>query len=119
MSSKSVCDIDATFIRELALFIMLYTLVGSEKVPFLGEGDLPMHLRDVNNEQPEEASSGGRSSNSTSANQPPLMAPQAPVSEESVKSLVEMGFSREQAIEALRVCNGNPDMASDYLLNMK
>ena len=34
--------------------------IANEKVPFLGEGDLPIHLRDVNNPQPgDELRSSG------------------------------------------------------------
>lgn len=36
--------------------------------------------------------------------------------EGAVKELTEMGFSRMQAVEALRVCGGNKEMAANYLL---
>lgn len=36
--------------------------------------------------------------------------------EGAIKELTDMGFSRMQAVEALRVCGGNREMAANYLL---
>lgn len=84
--------------------------IGHERVPFLGEGDLPMHLRDINNAQPgDEMRVSGE-------------LPAAPRSaavgfpESVVKSLEDMGFSREQVIEALTVTGGDPAAATNFLL---
>jgi DNA damage-inducible protein 1 len=98
--------------------------IGTEKVPFLGEGDLPMHLRDVNNQQP------GDELRSSSGNVPPQGAPAASLAsgapaqaqrpqfpEEVIKSLEDMGFARPQVLEALVVCGGDAAAASNYLLS--
>ena len=39
-------------------------------------------------------------------------------SESSIKTLMDLGFSKEKVIEALKVANGNADLAASILLNM-
>lgn len=98
--------------------------IGAEKVPFLGEGDLPMHLRDVNNQQPGDELRSSGAVPAQSSNPPQLPASEggsggtvsSPFSEDSIKSLVDMGFSRAQALEALTVTNGDVSAATNYLL---
>jgi len=98
--------------------------IGDEKVPFLAEKDLPPHLRDV--------ASSGELHNSPESTQPATStstpsaasAPSAPQSsthnipEDVVTKLIEMGFSRDQALRALIATNGDPDAAVQLLLSM-
>lgn len=51
------------------------------------------------------------STSQSSTSQPPA----ASVSEEKVQQLVSLGFSRTEALEALRVSNGNVEVAAAYL----
>jgi Holliday junction resolvasome RuvABC DNA-binding subunit len=58
-------------------------------------------------------SSGGRGGGGSSASLP------AGVSEASISTLMRMGFSREQVIQALTVCGGNADMAASFLFSQQ
>jgi DNA damage-inducible protein 1 len=50
----------------------------------------------------------------------PQQAPQqAQYNENSIKQLVEMGFERIEAIQALEVCRGNVDLAANLLIQKK
>ncbi|XP_068183582.1 ubiquitin-associated domain-containing protein 2 [Antennarius striatus] len=51
----------------------------------------------------------------SSSTQPPLLD-NSPVAEEQVARLVEMGFSRMDALEALRASNNDINMATNFLL---
>ena len=39
------------------------------------------------------------------------------VNEQYVKDLMEMGYSKQEAEEALSICDGNKEHAAQYLLN--
>ena len=39
-----------------------------------------------------------------------------PMDEGMIKALIDMGFSRERSIEALKVCDWNQEHATNYLL---
>eukprot|EP00854_Cymbomonas_tetramitiformis_P006872 gene6872-8205_t len=75
-------------------------------VPFLGEGDLPMHLR-------------GRVE--LWLLQPVAQLPKAVHLQallqllRQIANLMNFGFTREQAVEALSVCNGDVDQAASLL----
>lgn len=36
--------------------------------------------------------------------------------ESAIKELTEMGFTKAQAVEALKICDGNKEQAANYLL---
>ncbi|KAL6941305.1 hypothetical protein ACO0RG_002433 [Hanseniaspora osmophila] len=61
---------------------------------------------------------------SASSNKQPKQAEGTPLgmpvqfSESSIKTLMDLGFSKEKVIEALKVANGNADLAASILLNM-
>lgn len=100
--------------------------IGNEKVPFLAEKDIPKsELFDdqtppstpihqptplQNDNSKELKMSQPLSSQSTTTT-----TPQFSFSEASVSQLMALGFSRQQVLEALKVCNGNPDLAASYL----
>ncbi|KAL5972352.1 hypothetical protein ACLOJK_041605 [Asimina triloba] len=77
---------------------------GEVSVPFLQEKDLPSRLLDE--ERYTKQASLGQGS--------------APGSdfEAKVKKLVELGFSREQVIQALKLFNGNEEQAAGYLFGV-
>jgi uncharacterized UBP type Zn finger protein len=49
--------------------------------------------------------------------QPQEQAPvvEIPISEENVANLMDLGFPRDQVVEALRVSNNDPDRAAGFL----
>jgi hypothetical protein len=53
----------------------------------------------------------------TSAHAPHASSPSVSVDEAQIRMLLELGpFSRSQAVEALQVCEGNAELAAQYLL---
>lgn len=72
---------------------------GSFSVPFMGDGE----IRDAGLNQ-----SMRRQSSVTEAQD-----------EGDLKEICDMGFTRQQAEEALRVCGGNKDLATNYLMDNK
>ena len=113
------------------------------EVPFLGEADIPRSFEEVTEptvEGPGGTTIGGRSgaisgpagpatantptapvaqAAATHQPQPPIQPPrpaQAPApSAESIDQLVALGFSREEAINALNACDGNVEFAAGLL----
>lgn len=81
--------------------------MGNSSVPFLPEKDIP---RNMLGEQPEEAPPSGQG-----ASAPPSSGQTASVDESKVSGLVELGFSRNEAIQALRATGGNADQAAAML----
>lgn len=101
---------------------------GEVSVPFLQEKDIPSHIRD--DERLAQAASGQGSAPETSglrnktANVParaqnsgtPQSIPsQGADFEAKISKLVELGFDREAAAQALRLFNGNEEQAAGYL----
>ena len=85
--------------------------IGSDAVPFLGEGDIPMHLRESESEPMDTdtgtaAASGGGGAAVAAGQEFPQAA---------IDSLMGMGFTREQAIMALRTANGSAELAASLL----
>jgi len=91
------------------------------KVPFLSEGDLPKRLMgaggdgDAMDVEQVGASAGGGASSAGGqeggaatggADNPPAAA---------IDMLTGMGFSRDQAVAALKSCGGNPELAASLL----
>jgi DNA damage-inducible protein 1 len=109
------------------------------EVPFLGEADIPRNMEEERAEEPQVAGPGGTtigarsgavSGPSTSqggAAQPTNPAPapattarpQPPVQPsfpaESIDQLVALGFSRDEAVNALAACGGNVEYAAGLL----
>lgn len=111
-------------------------IIQGVQVSFLGEADIPKNMEEERAEEPKVAGPGGTtigtrsgavSGPSTSQAGPsaaPLPAPAAsqPVTPqqptfpaESINQLVELGFTREQAVNALAACSGNVDYAAGLL----
>ena len=111
------------------------------ETPFLGEADIPKEPivetiagADVNvgssamGPEGEGFNANKRATTtqakSASSNKQPKQAEGTPLgmpvqfSESSIKTLMDLGFSKEKVIEALKVANGNADLAASILLNM-
>ncbi|XP_018441337.1 protein DNA-DAMAGE INDUCIBLE 1 [Raphanus sativus] len=96
---------------------------GEVSVPFLQEKDLPSRFLDEGG-VPNQASSSGaavpsgfteKSSNTVAspANQPSRS--EGPEFEAKIAKLVELGFSREAVVQALRLFEGNEEQAAGFL----
>jgi len=113
-------------------------IIQGVQVPFLGEADIPKNMEEERAEEPKVAGPGGTtigarsgavSGPSTSQSGAPPSAPPAsaaPASRpaapqqptfppEAINQLVELGFTRDQAINALAACGGNVDYAAGLL----
>ncbi len=72
---------------------------GEISVPFLSEGEIKKNsLEEEKNELKEQLKQAGFKHNET-----------------HVKELMELGFTRDQVIEALSICDGNKENAASYL----
>ncbi|XP_073303731.1 protein DNA-DAMAGE INDUCIBLE 1-like [Primulina huaijiensis] len=96
---------------------------GEVAVPFLAEKDIPSRLLDEDR-YAKEASSSGAQATSAAKDSKPAGAPpgstdrnnsQGPDFEDKVAKLVELGFGREQVIQALKFFDGNEEQAAGFL----
>ncbi|XP_075482400.1 protein DNA-DAMAGE INDUCIBLE 1-like [Primulina tabacum] len=96
---------------------------GEVAVPFLAEKDIPTRLLDEER-YAKEASSSGAQATSAAKDSNPAGAPpgstgenssQGPDFEAKVAKLVELGFGREQVIQALKFFDGNEEQAAGFL----
>ncbi|TVY82894.1 DNA damage-inducible protein [Lachnellula suecica] len=101
------------------------------EVSFLGEADIPKSMEEERAEEPKVAGPGGTmigarsgavSGPSTQAAPSPAAPPQAAAAPqqpsfapESIDQLVALGFSREEAVNALAACSGNVEYAAGLL----
>lgn len=108
------------------------------EVPFLGEADIPKGLEEERAEEPKVAGPGGmtiggrsgvvsvpsnspapQSSTPTPASATPQVAaapsPQPSFPAASIDQLVALGFSQEEAVNALAACGGNVEYAAALL----
>lgn len=89
--------------------------LGDVETPFLAEKDIPKSLRSEEDVAHDSSNSGSvtpRSSGATASNFPVgVPAPE----EEKIQTLMNLGFSRSQAIEALRLAKGNVDLAASIM----
>ncbi|KAI3466383.1 hypothetical protein Pfo_023046 [Paulownia fortunei] len=97
---------------------------GEIAVPFLAEKDLPPRFLDEERYAKEASSSGAQVTSATKENisKPPggpsdtgRNASQGPDFEAKVAKLVELGFGREQVIQALKFFDGNEEQAAGFL----
>lgn len=133
VSSTALGGLSSQIARALCLFTAAYCLLhvivqnnrlvleganGSESVHFLPESELPRSFT-------RQASMDSQGSTPT-ASQQSARAPGVPASSgaqltasvdpAAVEQLMSMGFSRERVTEALQVCNGNVEQASNMLV---
>ncbi|XP_073281141.1 protein DNA-DAMAGE INDUCIBLE 1-like isoform X3 [Primulina huaijiensis] len=96
---------------------------GEVAVPFLAEKDIPTRLLEEER-YAKEASSSGAQAKSAAKDSIPAGAPpgstdknssQGPDFEAKVAKLVELGFGREQVIQALKFFDGNEEQAAGFL----
>ncbi|RFU28269.1 hypothetical protein B7463_g8064, partial [Scytalidium lignicola] len=106
-------------------------IIQGVEVPFLGEADIPKGLEEARVEEPTISGPGGTTvgarsgavsapssqqpgpSTGGASNPPQAAEPSFPP--ESVDQLVALGFSREEAINALAACGGNVEYAAGLL----
>lgn len=102
--------------------------IGQATTPFLAEKDIPkqcelsllcpsdrcslLHFAEAVN---DDSSSVTSTETVASTSTQPAAPPTPLFSEEAINKLVSLGFSREQAVVALRQCNGNLDLAASML----
>eukprot|EP00029_Vermamoeba_vermiformis_P013934 TRINITY_DN890_c0_g1_i1.p1 TRINITY_DN890_c0_g1~~TRINITY_DN890_c0_g1_i1.p1 ORF type:complete len:467 (+),score=152.65 TRINITY_DN890_c0_g1_i1:36-1403(+) len=97
--------------------------IGEETVPFLSEKDIPKSLRDE--EQPDEtmqdvpAPNNNQNNNNNPTGPSTGSADASSFPEAVIQELMNLGFPRERCIEALKVCNGNPELAANYLVSQQ
>jgi len=110
-------------------------IIQGVEVPFLGEADIPKNIEEERADEPKVAGPGGTtigarsgavSAPSTSQSPAPSTGPsEAPARAqpaaqpsfpaESIDQLVALGFSREEAVNALAACGGNVEYAAGLL----
>ena len=117
-------------------------VIQGEQVSFLGEADIPRNMEEERAEEPKVAGPGGTtiggisgvvsppsdspappaSSASTPAPAPAATPRQAPAHsqaptfpKEHIDQLVSLGFSRDEAVNALAACGGNVEYAAGLL----
>ncbi|KAJ0748474.1 putative Ubiquitin-like domain, peptidase A2A, retrovirus, catalytic, UBA-like superfamily [Helianthus annuus] len=102
---------------------------GEVAVPFLQEKDIPRHFLDEEKQLKEASSSGTRGSSGSAAERSNTMTPSGgqssgsahgglthgPEFEAKIGKLVELGFSRDAVIQALKFFDGNEEQAAGYL----
>ncbi|KAI8805630.1 hypothetical protein BJ742DRAFT_398539 [Cladochytrium replicatum] len=97
--------------------------IGDEVIPFLPEHELPERARltRLSSESPVTLSAppapAASSSSSAPAARPagPLATTSSKYPESSIKTLMDLGASREEAIGALDACGGNTELAANML----
>lgn len=87
--------------------------IGNAVVPFLPEKDIPRRMR----EHPEEEAARAASAGSGAGRR--LGGGSTRVNETAVAKLVELGFSRDEAAQALQACDGDADQAASMLTQTK
>ncbi|KAL9993211.1 putative Ubiquitin-like domain, peptidase A2A, retrovirus, catalytic, UBA-like superfamily [Helianthus debilis subsp. tardiflorus] len=102
---------------------------GEVAVPFLQEKDIPRHFLDEEKQLKEASSSGTRGSSGSAAERSNTITPSGgqssgsahgglthgPEFEAKIGKLVELGFSRDAVIQALKFFDGNEEQAAGYL----
>ncbi|GAA0147960.1 hypothetical protein Leryth_013782 [Lithospermum erythrorhizon] len=93
---------------------------GEVAVPFLSEKDIPSHFLDEERFAKDASGSGTQAASATKTNSssqggPSGSARQGPDFEAKVSRLMELGFGREQVIQALNFLDGNEEAAASYL----
>ncbi|KAL8469578.1 hypothetical protein ACS0TY_032428 [Phlomoides rotata] len=97
---------------------------GEVAVPFLAEKDIPSRFLDEERHAKETSSSGAQASSAAKENISSPSGPigsagnnpsQGPEFEAKVAKLVELGFGREQVVQALKFFDGNEEQAAGFL----
>ncbi|OMP06963.1 hypothetical protein COLO4_07760 [Corchorus olitorius] len=100
---------------------------GEVSVPFLQEKDIPSRFLDEERYSKQASSSGAAPTTGTTENKTNVQSGgqssggargdviQGSDFEAKVAKLVELGFAREMAVEALKVCDGNEEQAAGIL----
>ncbi|KAL3418255.1 aspartyl protease [Phlyctema vagabunda] len=109
-------------------------IIQGVEVPFLGEAEIPKGLEEAREDEPVVKGPGGttigaksgaisaappESQTAPSSSAPRLQSPAASAqpsfSPEAIDQLVALGFSREEAVNALAACGGNVEYAAGLL----
>lgn len=94
---------------------------GDGEVPFLPESEIPSSYLETFGQPVEElqdpSSSGGAGSSTSRAiiNAQPPPSEASNYSEETIQTLINLGFTKEQSIQALDSAGGNPELAAALL----
>lgn len=91
--------------------------IGDEEVHFLAEKDLPKYAKDVSTpeEKKEQPPLPSISQPAAPPAQPRETTMKNAAEEANIKILTDLGFSRADSIEALKMFNGNSDLAASFL----
>ena len=108
-------------------------IVNDERILFLAEHELPRKAQEIKsqniqpspNAQPiTNSSSHGKQSPTTSSTRTttssslPQQTRRTTYPELSIKTVMDLGFSREEALQSLEACEGNVDNAANMLFQM-
>lgn len=95
--------------------------IGNTSVPFLAEKDIPKRMLGAGRELRSSSGSSSPVSGPSSRAGSVASAPSSSGSSagSAVSRLEQMGFGREESVEALRACNNDPDQAAAILLSKK
>ena len=97
--------------------------IDNEKISFLAEKDLPKHIRNGKNLQDTknghvDTNNVSNTTTTTSSNHNNNVTPATTntnLNETHIQQLMALGVNRQQAIQALKQANGNPNIAASYL----
>lgn len=93
--------------------------IGSVEVPFLAEKDIPLLMRAGARALSEDSTlthgAASAAQAATSASAPLAEGSSSTEDRDTVSRLMEMGFTRGEVEEALRLCNGDVDQAAATL----
>jgi DNA damage-inducible protein 1 len=93
--------------------------INNENIRFLNEHEIPKGFDEE--EMPGSGAAATTSAPSTTTMPPTVSTPQPTTqkySEDTIRTLMDLGVGRNEAIAALDACNGNAELAANMLFQM-